>query len=581
MNKRNGRMARVNRRVARKPMPKRVPRRLRMQTPSPPPRNLPKISVVMPYFERKSQLLLTLRSIEKSAQDSVEIIIVDDGSSSEPLDIDQINCRYPVKLIRIEPEDKKWAKNPSVAYNIGIDRAAGSIVVIQSPECLHCSDILTHAATNDLRSYYSYSCYGVGRENYDSIKQHLSDVDHLDKIDYYRQLGVKLAPMLRMEKTGSNTVADESGCWFNHPLYKPCAYNFVAAISRRYLDQLGGFDERLANGIAYDDDDFLRRVRQVGIPVLIVPPENAWCLHQPHARPTETDFVKLSESNKILYSQIKQETQVKAHRRFDIATIPKRMFFYWGNSTMSWMRYMTLYSFKKYNPDWEVFLYIGSDIQQKVWRENIQQDSFCYKGPNYMHKVAELGIHIMSAGSHDLPPEHSSDIFSWEMLYKHGGFYSDMDVLFIRDCNGFYEQVKNYDSLICYFDNYYSIGFMASGGNNSYFRGIYHAAIANCSHANYQSAGNLSMNLVARTPADIERLYPQYKLYVIPKNIVYHINQLDVLYHSTYTNYPLEAVGIHWYGGHAYSQAFNSAVNVDNYKNTSNTMTHYLRKVLE
>ena len=51
------------------------------------------------------------------------------------------------------------------------------------------------------------------------------------------------------------------------------------------------------------------------------------------------------------------------------------MYFYWGGSAMSWMRYMTLYSFRKMNPDWEMVLCLASvDVDRWVHRK---QDFSC------------------------------------------------------------------------------------------------------------------------------------------------------------------------------------------------------------
>ena len=57
---------------------------------------------------------------------------------------------------------------------------------------------------------------------------------------------------------------------------------------------------------------------------------------------------------------------IKLNQPFSLSrAIPKRIFFYWGGSDMSWMRYMTLYSFRKMNPDWEVILYVSDNNQKE------------------------------------------------------------------------------------------------------------------------------------------------------------------------------------------------------------------------
>ena len=45
-----------------------------------------KISIVMPYYNRKEQLLNTLYTIDKSEHEDKEVVIVDDGSDP-PLEL--------------------------------------------------------------------------------------------------------------------------------------------------------------------------------------------------------------------------------------------------------------------------------------------------------------------------------------------------------------------------------------------------------------------------------------------------------------------------------------------------------------
>ena len=49
-----------------------------------------------------------------------------------------------------------------------------------------------------------------------------------------------------------------------------------------------------------------------------------------------------------------------------LSKIPKIAHFYWGNKVLPYLRYLTLYSFKKYNPDWVVNLYIPKFLQPEM-----------------------------------------------------------------------------------------------------------------------------------------------------------------------------------------------------------------------
>ena len=205
------------------------------------------ISIVMAYFNRKAQLEKTLVSIRDSEVKDYEIVIVDDASD-EPLVCEE------ARVIRIEKEDKWWI-NPCIPFNIGFKEAKGDIVIIQNPECEHKGDILKYVTENisDGR-YISFACY-----------------------------------------------AEKKNIWFNHSKYRPVGYHFCSAITIDELQLIGGFDERYALGVSYDDDDFIRKVRR-NMEVWLI--DNPYVLHQYHLPYAyrHKDMMRLHEKNKKIFN---------------------------------------------------------------------------------------------------------------------------------------------------------------------------------------------------------------------------------------------------------------------------------------
>ena len=170
--------------------------------------------------------------------------------------------------------------------------------------------------------------------------------------------------------------------------------------------------------------------------------------------------------------------------------IPKRIFFYWENDKMSWMRYMTLYSFRKMNPEWEMDLFFNNanNITEKQWKTGNEQDFHSYDGVDYFDKIKNLNINIKEIDFNEngleqfknVTPSGKSDIFKWYELYKNGGFFSDMDIIYFQPMDKLYNHIKenNYDTLICqtrYLDihNYLSVGFLASNKDNNFYGDIF------------------------------------------------------------------------------------------------------------
>ena len=222
----------------------------------------------MAYYNRKKLLENTLYTIEKQKHDNLEIIIVDDASSSSEK-VDNITKNYDLDIILyyIDPKEKTWM-NPCIPNNIGFKRVTGDIVVIQSPECMHQGNILEHIDNNIKKNIYlNYACYSLDKTITDQI------------VPNYKLIT-------------NNQVAQGNGCngWYNHSTIIPTGYHFCSAILKEDLYELGGFDERYANGLAYDDNEFLHRIRRKKMEIQHI--DYPFVSHQFHEGVADRSFVK-------------------------------------------------------------------------------------------------------------------------------------------------------------------------------------------------------------------------------------------------------------------------------------------------
>jgi glycosyltransferase involved in cell wall biosynthesis len=98
----------------------------------------PKISVIIPHFNRVELLEQTLESVKRQTIDAWEVIVVDDGS--EP---DQLRRVYALEACRIRVIQRKAEpKGPSMSRNTGLKHARGEHVMfvdsddLLAPWCL-------------------------------------------------------------------------------------------------------------------------------------------------------------------------------------------------------------------------------------------------------------------------------------------------------------------------------------------------------------------------------------------------------------------------------------------------------------
>jgi len=114
-----------------------------------------------------------------------------------------------------------------------------------------------------------------------------------------------------------------------------------------------------------------------------------------------------------------------------LTRIPKTFFAFWGTEEFPWVRYLTLETFRKYHPNWEMILYRLPVLQ------NYGSD---YKGKSYWDKLDALNIQVKVMDIEErvgvkFPLPYITvyaDVMRYIALYDHGGFYIDLDNLFWR-----------------------------------------------------------------------------------------------------------------------------------------------------
>lgn len=231
------------------------------------------ISIVTAYYNRKALFKRTLQSIQKqNCKELLEVIAVDDGSKEEER-LEDLIAEFPfLKVIRLDPA-KKWYHNSCIPFNIGFKAAKGDKIIIQNPECLHYGNILDHTEKN-LKDgdYFSFACFSLDKES-------------TENLDLYIVIPNKIKEII--SRDNHIIKADGDAGWYNHSVYRPVGYHFCTAISASDLKNLGGFDERFSLGIAYDDDEFLSRIRKKLLLQFI---DAEIVLHQNHYSKDSTSF---------------------------------------------------------------------------------------------------------------------------------------------------------------------------------------------------------------------------------------------------------------------------------------------------
>lgn len=261
-----------------------------------------KISIVSAYHNRRDLFINTLNSILLEKYDSeLEIIIIDDGSELKH-NLDDINSLYPtldIKIIKINKDKKTWI-NPSIPFNIGFSKATGDVIIIQNPECLHMGNVIKTIENNIKdNTYIVMGCYAINEKETEQVNNLKYDNNYLKNIKNI------IKPL-----QNRGAFDEKSSSWYQHSMYRNQYLHFCSAIKRKDLDDLGGFDERFANGIGKDDREFVLRIQRKKMNIKVI--DEPFVIHQRH-EPTKYFKKNLVDINNEIYKVILNEKTYKVN----------------------------------------------------------------------------------------------------------------------------------------------------------------------------------------------------------------------------------------------------------------------------
>jgi hypothetical protein len=202
---------------------------------------------------------------------------------------------YDVEVIKLK--DKTWT-NVAPVYNTGFLRArdkGADIIIIQSAECYHVGDVISHANEHCRDQYIAYGCFQIDKDT--TFKDH---------------------DILKLSKTTQPVDGDNKGkgmnAWWNHSTIHPIPQYWGASISVENLKKVNGIDERFAFGYAFEDGWFLFQLQNVGIKIESV--DYPFVVHQWHDRLWANRQAKkdptLLEKNRDLYLKMIETKEYKS-----------------------------------------------------------------------------------------------------------------------------------------------------------------------------------------------------------------------------------------------------------------------------
>jgi glycosyltransferase involved in cell wall biosynthesis len=234
-------------------------------------------SIVMATHNRSKQTYYTLETIERNTTKGVQVIIVDD-STTDPMDC-FILKRFKINIWYIRIKNKFWI-NPCVSYNLGFKCAKGNNIIIQNSEVAHIGDIIsmTQNMLTD-QNYLVFDVCGLSNSNSDLILRTIpSNYD-----------------------TIYNTYNKE-WTWYQNSTICNTSYHFLTALTRSTLDLMHGMDYDFSMGLWYDDQEWIWRLKILGIVIVNIQHQNhkvlgchQWHSHEVHSIHTNKELFETKQ----------------------------------------------------------------------------------------------------------------------------------------------------------------------------------------------------------------------------------------------------------------------------------------------
>jgi hypothetical protein len=206
-------------------------------------------------------------------RDDFEVLIVEDSKNAKDstehqklLDIinkfNELNIKHLISWY----DD---CYNPAPSFNFAARASLGEFLVITNPECMHSVDILTGFDSHfsiDRNLYVVCACQDVSWSG-----------SHIEDFSSFKCTFIE---------------------WYQHTQRNSRLLHFCSAISKENFNAIAGFDEEFKKGIAYEDNDFINRVKRNKIQV--IGDDNLLVYHLSHGREYQSDR-DLIDINRKLY----------------------------------------------------------------------------------------------------------------------------------------------------------------------------------------------------------------------------------------------------------------------------------------
>jgi len=251
--------------------------------------------------------------------------------------------------------------------------------------------------------------------------------------------------------------------------------------------------------------------------------------------------------------------------------IPKIAHFFWAGGPLSYLRHMTLVTFRNHHPDWDMRLWWSDDggrshaVGWDVEEQDFQSDA----GKDYFIKSVDVADLYEYPHHLDKAPNYRSDFFRWEILHEFGGWYLDLDQIILRP----FDELCAHAFVYAEYGGYTPVGVIGSAPGLTFVAEMVEGCARHYDPSDYNSIGPWLMWKTLRDSAfnGIDALNSSTLFYPVPLS-----SSVDLIYDGSFKN-PSGSYALHWFGGHPFSQEFNRTYSPEVAAKGKDFISRYLR----
>ena len=275
--------------------------------------------------------------------------------------------------------------------------------------------------------------------------------------------------------------------------------------------------------------------------------------------------------------------------------IPQTLHLYWGGHRLSYLRYLTVRTFRDLNPGWQVKLHLPNTVSDAAPRwQTFQQKGSCVE-QDYLDRVdADIVMHDFSDYGFDNQAHevHKSDFLRWRLLAESGGIWSDMDILYVRPMDALEDNVSDHqtiDTVLCPLipPKKHTVGFLMSGSGNAFCRWMHQASLDHYDPEIYQCMGSNIINQAFESLDDFAQRFPYNRFLFLDPASVYSVTSKDIdRFYQPMDRHTLKklnrpgVIGFHWFGGHPLSQNLENQLTENNLKDFDCFLTDIIKRAM-